>query len=130
MRRRWAEPCCFSRASPVYWLSTRPSLTPHRLGIAAISRYGMDEPLEISRKRLLFRSWHRGTREADLLLGSFAERHLGEFTRAQLDRYALLLECPDADLWDWMAGRIVPPPGQDSDVLRMLMNFRYTPRSA
>jgi len=90
----------------------------------------MDEPLEISRKRLLFRSWHRGTREADLLLGSFAERHLGEFTRAQLDRYALLLECPDADLWDWMAGRIVPPPGQDSDVLRMLMNFRYTPRSA
>ena len=28
------------------------------------------------RKRLLFRSWHRGTREADLLLGPFAERHL------------------------------------------------------
>jgi len=89
----------------------------------------MDEALEISRKQLLFRSWHRGTREADLLLGSFAERHLAGFTGGQLDRYALLLECPDADLWDWIAGRAAPPAEQDSDVLRMLMSYRYTPRS-
>ena len=31
------------------------------------------------RKRLLFRSWHRGMREADLILGSFAEQHLAGF---------------------------------------------------
>jgi len=90
----------------------------------------MGEGLDIDRKRLLFRSWHRGTREADLLLGSFAERHLGEFTRAQLDCYARLLDCSDADLWDWIAGREAPSAEQDSDVLRLLMSFRYTPRPA
>ena len=90
----------------------------------------MDQAIEILRKRLLFRSWHRGTREADLLLGSFAEGHLARFSPAQLERYAALLECPDADLWDWIAGREPPPPERDSDVLRMLMSFRYQPRPA
>ena len=47
----------------------------------------MTEPLDIRRKRLLFRSWHRGTKEADLLMGSFAERHVASFSAEQLDRY-------------------------------------------
>jgi len=62
------------------------------------------------RKRLLFRSWHRGTREADLILGSFAEANLGRFDEGRLDRYEALLECPDADLFDWITGRTPPPP--------------------
>jgi antitoxin CptB len=90
----------------------------------------MDETPDISRKRLLFRSWHRGTREADLLLGSFAERHLAEFTPTQLQRYAALLERNDADLWDWITGQAPPPPEHDCDVLRMLMSFRFQPRPA
>ena len=44
------------------------------------------------RKRLLFRSWHRGTREADLILGSFADEHLAGFDEVQLDRYEALLD--------------------------------------
>src|ERR1700676_471039 len=54
------------------------------------------------RKRLLFRSWHRGTREADLILGSFAEQHLVAFDEAQLDRYEALLDQPDPDIFDWL----------------------------
>ena len=46
-------------------------------------------------------SWHRGTRESDLILGRFAEAHLAGFDAAQLDRYEALLECADADLFDW-----------------------------
>jgi len=90
----------------------------------------MSEPADIRRKRLLFRSWHRGTKEADLLLGSFAEAQLGGFSVAQLDRYEALLEIDDALLFDWIAGRTVPPPDQDVDVLRLLLNFRYRPRPA
>ncbi|HVM77898.1 MAG TPA: succinate dehydrogenase assembly factor 2 [Stellaceae bacterium] len=90
----------------------------------------MSETSDIRRKRLLFRSWHRGTKEADLLLGSFAERHLPEFTPAQLDRYEALLETEDADLWDWIAGRSAPPPERESDVLRLLLAFKYEPRPA
>jgi antitoxin CptB len=83
---------------------------------------------DIRRKRLLFRSWHRGTREADLILGSFAEANLAAFDEGRLDRYEALLECPDADLFDWIAGRAAPPPEYDTDVTRLLLTFRYRPR--
>ena len=88
----------------------------------------MPDSPESRRKRLLFRSWHRGTREADLILGSFAETHLGDFDSAQLDRYEALLEVSDADIFDWIAGRAAPPHGHDHDVTRLLLTFRYTPR--
>jgi antitoxin CptB len=84
---------------------------------------------EIRRKRLMFRSWHRGTREADLILGSFAETHLCDFDAAQLDDYEALLACPDPDLFDWIIGRAPPPPEHDTAVTRLLLAFRYRPRA-
>ena len=85
--------------------------------------------IDIRRKRLLFRSWHRGTREADLILGSFAEQHLGGFDAARLAEYEALLEVPDADLFDWISGRAAPPPESDTAVTRLLLAFRYRPRT-
>lgn len=90
----------------------------------------MSEPLEIRRKRLQFRSWHRGTREVDLLLGPFADRHLLELTPRQLDRYEALLGENDATLYDWITGRVPPPPEQDSDVLRLIIGMPFRPRPA
>jgi antitoxin CptB len=89
-----------------------------------------DPDSDIRRKRLLFRSWHRGTREADLLLGSFAEAYLAGFDAKQLDRYEALLECPDADLFDWITGRSVSPPEFDTEVTRLLLAFRYRPQAS
>jgi antitoxin CptB len=83
-------------------------------------------PVEIRRKRLLFRSWHRGTRESDLILGRFADAHLAGFCEAQLDRYEALLECPDPDIFDWVSGRTAPPPKHDNDVTRLLLSFSST----
>jgi antitoxin CptB len=90
----------------------------------------MTETLDTRRKRLLFRSWHRGTKETDLLVGSFAERHLAAFSEAELDRYEALLENDDGDLLDWIVGRAPPPPQFDDDVLRRLREFKYTARPA
>jgi antitoxin CptB len=85
---------------------------------------------EIRRKRLLFRSWHRGTRESDLILGRFADAHLAGFDEGQLDRYEALLDCPDADIFDWASGRAAPPPEHDHDVTRLLLTFsNSTPQS-
>jgi antitoxin CptB len=81
------------------------------------------------KKRLLFRAWHRGTREADLILGSFAEASLAGFDAARLDQFEALLECPDAELFDWITGRSVPPAEHDTAVLRLLLAFRYRPRA-
>jgi antitoxin CptB len=85
---------------------------------------------EIRRKRLLFRSWHRGTKETDLLLGSFAERYLAGFTTEQLDRYEALLENDDGDLYDWITGRAAVPAEQDDEMLRLLRAFKFTARPA
>jgi len=78
---------------------------------------------EIRRKRLSFRSWHRGTQESDLILGRFADAHLAGFDDGQLDRYEALLDCTDADIFDWVSGRAEPPPEHDHDVTRLLLDY-------
>jgi antitoxin CptB len=78
---------------------------------------------DIRRKRLSFRSWHRGTRESDLILGRFADQHLAGFDEDQLDQYEALLDCPDADIFDWVSGRAAPPPQHDHDVTRLLLAY-------
>ncbi|HLY58596.1 MAG TPA: succinate dehydrogenase assembly factor 2 [Stellaceae bacterium] len=89
----------------------------------------MSEADAIRRKRLLFRSRHRGTREADLLYGAFADRYLAAFSPAQVDAWERLLDQDDPDLWDWLVGAALPPPELDTDVFAMLRQFRRTPGS-
>jgi antitoxin CptB len=79
----------------------------------------------IRSRRLLFRSWHRGTQEIDLVLGSFAEASLTGLDGAQLDRFEALLDCSDADLFDWITGGSRPPLAHDHDVMRMLRSFSF-----
>lgn len=86
-----------------------------------------DPDLAIRKKRLLFRAWHRGTREADLILGSFAESYLPDFDAARLGEFERLLEVTDAELLDWINGRTMPPPEHNHSVTRLLLAFRYRP---
>ena len=82
--------------------------------------------IDAQRRRLQFRSWHRGTREIDLILGRFADLYLCQFTVEQLDRYAALLEKSDPDIFDWLTGRSPVPETLDSDVMQLLKNFRFS----
>ena len=63
------------------------------------------EELDLKRKRLIYRSWHRGTREMDLLLGSFADLYVPKFSAAELALYDQILELSDPDLYNWMSAR-------------------------
>ena len=78
------------------------------------------------RKRLIFRSWHRGMRETDLMLGRFADRHVAGMTAEQLDRYETLIASPDPDIYNWVTGTAPVPPSQDTDIMRLLKNFKFT----
>ncbi len=80
------------------------------------------ERLKIRRKRLRFRSCHRGMKELDVLLGRFVERHLDSLTPAQLDRYESVIECPDPDLYLWILGRGEVPAIHDNDVMELLQD--------
>ena len=83
---------------------------------------------EIRRKRLLFRCWHRGTQEIDLIFGSFADSCVNRLSAAQLDQFEALLDCTDADLFDWVTGRAAPPPAHDHDLMHMLRMSHYHQR--
>jgi antitoxin CptB len=85
----------------------------------------MKEDLVQRRKRLLFRSHHRGTKELDLIIGSFAERYLRKFDHPQLDRFEALLDIPEPFIYDWLVGRGSPPTELRHDVMELLLAFEY-----
>ena len=78
----------------------------------------------IRRKKLLFRSWHRGTRELDLIFGAFADAAIETLDADQLDDYERLLNMPDNDLMAWLLGVSAVPAEIDSALLRRILAFR------
>ncbi len=78
----------------------------------------------IRRKKLIFRAWHRGTREADLLLGRFAEAHVPGCDATQLDQFEALLTENDPDIYDWLTERQAAPAAHGAVVL-LLKRFSY-----
>ena len=62
--------------------------------------------LDDRRKRLLFRCWHRGTREMDLILGRFADRAIADLTDDELGQLEHLIEVPDIDLYAALTGSV------------------------
>lgn len=85
----------------------------------------MTETIELKRKRLLYRSKYCGNKEMDLILGTFAERHLDTMNDAQLDKYDDLIRNQDLDLYDWITGRQSVPAEHDHDVMALLKEFKY-----
>ena len=83
------------------------------------SREGLDE----RRRRILFRAWHRGTREMDLLMGRFADAELKGLPDADLADLELLMEAPDRDVFSWLTGEIDVPGNYDTSVFRRVRAF-------
>lgn len=87
-------------------------------GLARTSA-GLDE----RRRRLLFRSWRRGTREMDLIMGRFAEAAIGELTETEVAEFERLANVPDPELYDWLTGSRPVPAEYDLAVFRRLRDF-------
>jgi len=81
------------------------------------------EGLDARRRKLLFRSWHRGIREMDLILGGFADEAIATLNDAELDQYEHLLELQDADLLSWFTSGQSVPAAFDTQLLKKIMAF-------
>lgn len=79
---------------------------------------------EIRLKKLKFRAWRRGFREADLILGPFADAYASAMSPAELDRFEDILEQPDQDLYGWILDREPTPAAFDNDIMRRIKAFR------
>ena len=84
--------------------------------------------LDPRRRKLLFRSWHRGMREMDLVMGRFADAEIGRLSEAELDEYERLIALPDGELLAWITGEQEIPPEHDCAVLRRLRTFHQPGR--
>jgi antitoxin CptB len=81
---------------------------------------GLDE----RRKRLLFRCWHRGTREMDLILGRFADAEIANLTDDELDQFEHLIEVPDPDLYAALTEKVALTPQYASRLFDRIKSFR------
>jgi len=85
-----------------------------------------DPTFDIRRKKIAFRAWHRGFREADLILGPFADQNLAGMSEGQLDAFETLIDQPDHDLYGWIVGQAEAPEAFHGEMLERLRQFRHT----
>ncbi|KCV67524.1 hypothetical protein H696_06043 [Fonticula alba] len=87
-----------------------------------------NEPIDNKRKRLLWESRKRGILENDLILGTFAKRHLDELDDTELEQYDRLLDENDWDIYYWATERRpVPPEFADTRVLALIRHIARNP---
>jgi antitoxin CptB len=130
-------------ASEVFWRGSDPTITAdigHPDGYMRLARpvraFGVildnemtgttrsSVGLDDRRKRLLFRCWHRGTREMDLILGRFADQEIANLTDGELTELERLIEVSDPDLYAALIGDKELPPVDAGALFTRLKAFR------
>jgi len=84
----------------------------------------MSEDIEVRRKQALFRAQRRGFKELDLVFSAFAENHLPDLDRDQLERFEALLAVPDWQIYGWIMGKETVPERFDNDMFALLRDYR------
>ncbi len=87
------------------------------------------DDFDFRQRRLAFRAWHRGTREADLMIGGFADRYAGDWSVAEIDWFEALLEEQDVDIMAWAIGTQMPPPRFAGPQMAALQALDYVAKS-
>ena len=78
-------------------------------------------------KRVRMRSWRRGIKEMDLILGGFADARLESLGPAELDAYEAMLNETDQDLSKWVSGAL-PMPAAHAGILTTVADFHQIER--
>jgi antitoxin CptB len=82
------------------------------------------EGLDARRRRLLFRAWHRGMREVDLITGRFADAHIADLSETEVDDFERLMDVPEPDLLNWVMGAVATPTEYDTALFRKMCDFQ------
>ncbi|MET1110875.1 MAG: succinate dehydrogenase assembly factor 2 [Allosphingosinicella sp.] len=76
-------------------------------------------------KRLRFRAWHRGVREADFMIGGFFDAYGTSWDEAEMAWFEALLEEQDVDIMAWALGTAEPPERYRGAAMRQLQLLDY-----
>ena len=85
----------------------------------------MNNPIstDARRRRARFRSWHRGMKEMDMILGGYSDAHIDEMSESDLTIYEDLMENLDRDLFKWFTGEGTVPAEFDTALFRKICAF-------
>ena len=78
-------------------------------------------------KRLRFRAWHRGTREADFMIGGFFDRYQAEWQEADMAWFEALLHEEDVDIMAWAIGTLPVPERYAGPLMHQMQKLDYIP---
>lgn len=87
------------------------------------------DALGARRRRAIFRAWHRGMKEMDLLLGRYADTHVATMDETMLTEFETLMEVADRDLFQWFTGEAPVPAAHDTALLRAICAFHAIDRA-
>jgi antitoxin CptB len=79
------------------------------------------EGLDTRRRKALMRSWRRGIREMDLILGRFADAEIGTLSEEEIEQYERLLDVPDIDLFAIVTGDRPLPDQLDTPLFQRIV---------
>jgi antitoxin CptB len=82
---------------------------------------------DIRLKRLRFRAWHRGTKEADLMIGGFFDRFSADWSADQIAWFEALMDEEDVEIMGWAIGTIPVPERWRGPMMERLRVLDYIP---
>ncbi len=83
--------------------------------------------LDPRRRRVLYRAWHRGTREMDFIFGRFTDEWIDRMSDTELDEFERILDAGDTELFLWVAGQMPVPAEYDTELFRRIRAFHGVP---
>lgn len=89
----------------------------------------VDDSLDFRKRRARFRAWHRGTREADLIIGGFADRYMEAWDEAELAWFEALLDANEVDVMAWALGRQVAPATFEGPLMERFRTLDFVARA-
>jgi len=78
-------------------------------------------------RRLKFRAWHRGTKEADLMVGGFFDTYSARWSEEQADWFEALLEEEDVEIMAWAIGTAPCPTRYEGEMMQAMRKLDYVP---
>jgi antitoxin CptB len=82
-------------------------------------------PPDYELTRLAWRASHRGTREADMLVGGFFDAHHAGWDAADRAMFAAMLDEQDVDIMAWAVGSAAPPARFEGPMMAALQRLDY-----
>jgi antitoxin CptB len=94
-------------------------------GAASAQDEAAGPALDPRRKRVLFRAWHRGMKEMDLIFGRFADREIATLSEDELRAFEALMEEPDDEVYLWVIGRTPVPATFETPLLGRIRAYKH-----